>query len=67
MLDKRLLLHRPGWRITWRSRRRALRRYYRGTHRLQAADMAHDKLAVLIDADNARPAIVEGLLAEVAK
>ncbi|RCS31176.1 NYN domain-containing protein [Rhodanobacter denitrificans] len=29
--------------------------------------MAHDKLAVLIDADNARPAIVEGLLAEVAK
>ncbi|HWX67361.1 MAG TPA: NYN domain-containing protein [Rhodanobacter sp.] len=31
--------------------------------------MAHDttKLAVLIDADNARPAIVEGLLAEIAK
>ena len=29
--------------------------------------MAHDKLAVLIDADNARPAIVEGLMAEVAK
>lgn len=31
--------------------------------------MAHDtsKLTVLIDADNARPAIVEGLLAEVAK
>ena len=31
--------------------------------------MAHDttQLAVLIDADNARPAIVEGLLAEVAK
>lgn len=29
--------------------------------------MAHDKLAVLIDADNARPAIVEGLLGEVAK
>jgi len=26
-----------------------------------------DKLAVLIDADNARPAIVEGLLAEIAK
>jgi hypothetical protein len=26
-----------------------------------------DKLAVLIDADNARPAIVDGLLAEVAK
>jgi uncharacterized LabA/DUF88 family protein len=29
--------------------------------------MAHDKLAVLIDADNARPAIVDGLLAEIAK
>ncbi len=29
--------------------------------------MAHEKLAVLIDADNARPAIVEGLLAEIAK
>ena len=29
--------------------------------------MAHDKIAVLIDADNARPAIVEGLLAEIAK
>ena len=32
--------------------------------------MANDvtqKLAVLIDADNARPAIVDGLLAEVAK
>jgi uncharacterized LabA/DUF88 family protein len=29
--------------------------------------MAHDKLTVLIDADNARPAIIEGLLAEVAK
>lgn len=29
--------------------------------------MAHDKLAVLIDADNARPAVVDGLLAEVAK
>ena len=25
------------------------------------------KLAVLIDADNARPAIIDGLLAEVAK
>ncbi|KGI77795.1 NYN domain-containing protein [Oleiagrimonas soli] len=29
--------------------------------------MAHARLAVLIDADNAQPAIVEGLLAEVAK
>jgi hypothetical protein len=26
-----------------------------------------DKLAVLIDADNAQPAIVDGLLAEIAK
>ncbi len=36
---------------------------------LTEPDMAHDttKLTVLIDADNARPAIVEGLLAEVAK
>jgi uncharacterized LabA/DUF88 family protein len=31
-----------------------------------ATDVTH-KLAVLIDADNARPAIVEGLLAEIAK
>lgn len=31
------------------------------------ATVAAHKLAVLIDADNARPAIVEGLLAEVAK
>lgn len=29
--------------------------------------MAHDKLAVLIDADNAQPSLAEGLLAEVAK
>jgi uncharacterized LabA/DUF88 family protein len=34
---------------------------------LPGSVMAHDKLAVLIDADNARPAIVEGLLAEIAK
>jgi len=32
-----------------------------------ATDVTTLKLAVLIDADNARPAIVEGLLAEVAK
>ncbi len=32
-----------------------------------AADTTIAKLAVLIDADNARPAIVEGLLAEIAK
>ena len=31
------------------------------------ANDPHVKLAVLIDADNARPAIVEGLLAEIAK
>ncbi len=38
-----------------------------GTSTLPESVMAHDKLAVLIDADNARPAIVEGLLAEIAK
>ena len=32
-----------------------------------AAQMEPTRLAVLIDADNANPAIVEGLLAEVAK
>jgi uncharacterized LabA/DUF88 family protein len=37
------------------------------TSTLPGSAMAHDKLAVLIDADNARPAIVEGLLAEIAK
>ena len=31
------------------------------------ASVSAHKLAVLIDADNARPAIVEGLLAEIAK
>ncbi|MCK5837537.1 MAG: NYN domain-containing protein, partial [Desulfobacula sp.] len=31
------------------------------------SDLKNDKLAVLIDADNAQPAIVEGLLTEIAK
>ena len=31
------------------------------------ADLPTQKLAVLIDADNAQPGIVEGLLAEIAK
>ncbi len=31
------------------------------------SDMKTEKLAVLIDADNAQPAIIEGLLSEIAK
>jgi len=37
------------------------------THESQPAEISQAKLAVLIDADNTKPAIIEGLLNEVAK